>query len=88
MLCEHYVFFQTVETKIKRLENTSPSLLPPDPESIFCNLHWLNGLDSEVVSSLRNYAEILQFDNGDNIVTKGESADGVFIILYGLIKVE
>ena len=39
------------------------------------------------MSSLRACANILQFDNGDCIVTQGESADGIYIILFGLVKV-
>lgn len=72
---------------MKRLENTPPSLQQPDPESAFANLHWLYGLDSEVVEKLRESAEILQFDSSDHIVTQGDVADGVFIILFGLVKV-
>ena len=54
---------------------------------IFRNLVWLNGLDEEVVSELRSCVEVLQHDSGDYIITQGDHADGVFIIIYGLVKV-
>ena len=78
---------QVTETKIKLLENTPPSLPLPDPETIFRNLVWLNGLDEEVVSSLRSCVKVLQHDSEDYIITQGDTANGVFIIIYGLVKV-
>ena len=68
------------------MENTQVSLPSPDPDDIFCNLHWLNGLDSDVISSLRTHAEVSQYDTGDYIMKEGEDGTGIYIIISGLVK--
>ena len=73
--------------KIKNLGNGKSSLLPPNPDYVFHNLPWLHGLDPTAIGSLRDNAEMRQFDTEDFIMREGEQADGIYIIMSGLVRV-
>ena len=73
--------------EIKNLEHEKCSLILPNPDYIFLNLPWLHGLDSTAIGSLRGNADIRQFDTGDFIMREGDQADGIFIVMSGLVKV-
>ena len=83
----HLFYLQTIETKMKRLENNPASLPAPDPSYIFCHLPWLDGLDNNVVSLVRQFADITQFDTGDYLMKEGDQSEGIYIIVSGLVKV-
>lgn len=78
---------QSVERKIKNLENGKSSLLPPNPDYVFLNLPWLHGLDPTAINSLKDMAEMKQFDTGDFIMREGEQANGIYIVMSGLVRV-
>lgn len=88
LLVPLFCTFQIIERKTKRLENTRASLPPSNPDLLFSQLSWLNGLDSAVVKRLRNYAKIQQYNAGDFLTKAEECSTGLFIVISGLVKVK
>ena len=79
---------QAIEVKMKHLERTPASLPLPDPNVILCNLPWLSGLDSKILSMIQVYANLVQFEHEDYIIKNGEDSKGIYIIVSGLVKVQ
>ena len=82
-----FLHMQVIEVKMKRLARTPASLPPPDPKVILCSLPWLSGLEGEVLDAIMSYAQLVQFEHGDLIISQGEEAKGIYIIVSGLVKV-
>ena len=72
---------------MKRLEHTPASLPSPDPHVILCNLPWMSHLDEEVLDMIQSLAQLVQFEHGDIMMKDGEEAEGIHIIVSGLVKV-
>lgn len=72
---------------MKRLQMSSVTLAPPDPNSILCNHPWLSGVKPNVLRSLQKKANLISRRSGEVLLQYGEKAEGLFIIVSGLVKV-
>lgn len=67
---------------------SAPAYIPPQtPESLLRNVVWLEGMDSQVIDSITDMAEMRVFDFGDTITKQGDEVDGIYLIVSGMVKV-
>lgn len=67
---------------------SAPAYIPPQsPETLLRNVVWLEGMDSEVIDSITDMADMRAFDFGDTITKQGDEVDGIYLIISGMVKV-
>ena len=72
---------------MKRQLSAPSYISPPSPETVLRSIVWLEGMDVDIIDYIASLAEEKLFDSGDMIVKQGDQADGVYLIISGLVKV-
>ena len=73
---------------MKRQLSAPSYISPPLPEVLLRSTVWLEEMDSEVVDYIAGIAEEKVFDSGETIVRQGDTSDGMYLIISGLVKVK
>jgi CRP-like cAMP-binding protein len=83
---ENVILLIALEEKMKRLWH-SPSTIPSfSPEILLENLPWVIGND-EILAFVKENATLVSFGFGEIISEAGDSPNGIYVIVTGMVKV-
>ncbi|MCH8331537.1 MAG: cation:proton antiporter, partial [Bacteroidetes bacterium] len=77
----------SVEGKMKKLNDSPPSIKLPEPVEILKQATFLKDLDEVALSNVLDIAEKKTYPQGKNLVETGGPGDGMFLIARGAVKV-
>ncbi|XP_035703844.1 sodium/hydrogen exchanger 10 [Folsomia candida] len=83
---EYDILLHLIESKMKGLWHTPSYMTPRRPEMVVADLQWVSG-STDLLSYLLKQATILQFAVGDVIYSAGDDANGIYIIVSGVVKI-
>ncbi len=78
---------EEIEEKMKRLMEKPPKVKLPDIDEILWEVPWLHNLEPGVFNHAIQYFQKRVFAVGDNLTKSGTTADSIFIIVRGTVKV-
>ena len=77
----------SVEGRMKKLMDSPPSFKLPDSHDLLNEITWLNGLDSDTLEKVKNKAQDKIYQQGVDLMKKGDPGNGLFVIARGSVKV-
>nr|CAB3266352.1 sodium/hydrogen exchanger 10-like [Phallusia mammillata] len=74
-----------VDIRQKRLSAFPSTVAPLPPEDLLENIFWIRD-DEKLLEFVKEHATCMDYDYGDVIMEEDDEADGIHIIVYGMIK--
>lgn len=78
---------KSVESRMKQLFDTPPAIELPSPRHLLGETPWLDGLSGDVFDQVLAAVKELIYAPGQDLVRRGDRADGMFVIARGSVKV-
>lgn len=76
-----------IEARMKRLMERPPSVKLPETKDLVDSISWLRNLDKDVLKQVIAYCTTRSFSNGQSLLKAGSSAQGIYIVARGNVKV-
>ncbi|KAK6191718.1 hypothetical protein SNE40_003329 [Patella caerulea] len=74
-----------IEDNMKRVLSLPTSIPVPPPDKMLSNVTWI-GEDQNIVNFIKDRAKLVNFAYDDVIFNEGDSCNGIYIIVSGLVR--
>lgn len=72
---------------MKRLQNAPAHMLPTAPEKLLSGITWLADTPDELADRIIGSAVLREYQAGEVIIEEGETSDGIYLVVSGLVMV-
>ncbi|XP_037070931.1 sodium/hydrogen exchanger 10-like isoform X2 [Pollicipes pollicipes] len=76
-----------IDDRVKLLMVAPPYLPPLPPTELLKNIPWV-GKNQELIDHLESRAQLVNLDFGNEIMNQGDTSDGIYVVVSGMLKVE
>ena len=76
-----------IEVRMKQLRDAPPVFEIPDAEELLAEVSWLKKVDHASFHKIAKKFESKVYNSGDILLHEGETEDGMYIVVRGIIKI-